>query len=121
MKLWFDDIRRPPDDSWLWARTLPEALEIVRSKAIFECSLDCDLGLHEVDPHTPNADFLKSPDAHLHPNGIDLVEAMVTEKLVPPRVTIHSMSRSGARRMAAVLEKAGHEPIIARFDPACRA
>ena len=28
MKLWVDDIRRPPDASWAWARTNAEAIEI---------------------------------------------------------------------------------------------
>lgn len=50
MRLWFDDIRRPPDASWLWARTLEQAQAILSTVLLEEASLDHDLGLHDVDP-----------------------------------------------------------------------
>lgn len=32
MKLWIDDLRTPPDESWAWAKTSEEALSILRTK-----------------------------------------------------------------------------------------
>lgn len=61
MKLWFDDIRRPPDDTWFWARTIEDAKLIVNSHDIQEASLDHDLGLHEYDPDEQDADLRRVP------------------------------------------------------------
>ena len=61
MKLWFDDIRRPPDDTWLWARTIEEAKLLVQTNEIDEASLDHDLGLHEYDPDEQDADLRRVP------------------------------------------------------------
>lgn len=45
MKLFVDDLRDPPDDTWTVARTSAEALEILQTGAqIDELSLDHDLG-----------------------------------------------------------------------------
>lgn len=60
-KLWLDDIRRPPDSSWLWARTLEDAKLAMKTCEIKEASLDHDLGLHEFDPDAPNADEMRVP------------------------------------------------------------
>jgi hypothetical protein len=32
MKLWIDDLRTPPGDDWLWAKTSEEALSILRTE-----------------------------------------------------------------------------------------
>lgn len=61
MKLWFDDIRRPPSSEWLWARTIEEAKLVVNSHEITEASLDHDLGLHEYDPDEQDADLRRVP------------------------------------------------------------
>lgn len=45
MKLFVDDLRDPPDDTWTVARTSTEALVILQSGAqVDELSLDHDLG-----------------------------------------------------------------------------
>ena len=59
MKIWVDDIRTPPDDTWYWTKTSEDAIqELVVSKMMFngelggicsyglitEMSLDHDLG-----------------------------------------------------------------------------
>lgn len=52
MKLWVDDIRTPPDDSWTWAKTSQDAIDWLTSSQICEhkscqftvMSLDHDLG-----------------------------------------------------------------------------
>lgn len=51
MKIWVDDIRTPPDDSWIWYKTSAQTLKFLDSvqdhgwpKDIEVMSLDHDLG-----------------------------------------------------------------------------
>lgn len=52
MKIWVDDIRTPPDDSWLWIKNSEEAIFLMRSIQVRPqmygevevLSLDHDLG-----------------------------------------------------------------------------
>jgi hypothetical protein len=99
VKLWHDDIRLPPDDSWVWARTNEQAKAILIGTIGFpsECSLDHDLGLHECDPHEEDADLRMGQAAD---TGYDLVKWMVEADCVPPKVTIHSWNTQGAKNMA---------------------
>lgn len=121
MKLWHDNIRRPPDDSWTWARTNAEALLVLQSHSVEEASLNHDLGLHDFDPDQPDADLRVAPDAHLQPDGYALVREMIAKDLVPPSITIHSWNPVGARRMANALIDAGCSSVaVIPFDLASR-
>jgi hypothetical protein len=121
-KLWVDDIRRPPDDTWAWARRNHEALLILQSGEITECSLDHDMGLHEHDPDQPNADEERIPMEHqLEPDGRALVDEMIRRDLVPPKITIHSWNIYCANVMRKTLEAHGHRAICQPFDPDIRA
>jgi len=91
IKLWHDDLREAPNASWTIARTNAEALELLRTGNVIECSLDHDLGVLE--------------------DGFELAETMAAEGLLPCRINIHSWNYSGARRMAAVLTAAGAENV----------
>lgn len=44
MKLWVDDLREPPDTSWVIARSVGTAIELLHSGWVIELSLDHDLG-----------------------------------------------------------------------------
>lgn len=47
MKIWVDDIRTPPDNSWFWAKTSEDAIqELIVSKMMFEGKLGgiCSMG-----------------------------------------------------------------------------
>lgn len=44
MKLWVDDLRPAPDESWTWVVTAPEAVRALRSGQVEVMSLDHDLG-----------------------------------------------------------------------------
>jgi len=105
-RLWHDDIRRPPDDSWRWARTNDEAQLILTAHRVTECSLDHDLGLHLADPDVIDADMQRGWD--VENDGYTLVKWMVANDRVPERVTIHSWNPDGARRMARLLADHGH-------------
>lgn len=115
MKLWHDDIRRPPDDSWIWARTNHEAARILLRNydngiECEEISLDHDMGLSEADPDVPDADMQEGWD--VENDGAKLVQALIALNLVPEKVTTHSWNYDGARRMYNLLKKAGHEPMV---------
>lgn len=43
-KLWVDDLRPPPDDSWIWSKTSADALDTLTTKRFTVMSLDHDLG-----------------------------------------------------------------------------
>ncbi|ORB77462.1 cyclic-phosphate processing receiver domain-containing protein [Mycobacterium timonense] len=47
MKLWVDDLRQPPDDTWVWSKTSQNAIDTLMLAGlgeITEISLDHDLG-----------------------------------------------------------------------------
>lgn len=44
MKLWLDDIRKPPDEGWTWASDAEMAMHILSTGHVTEVSLDHDLG-----------------------------------------------------------------------------
>lgn len=120
-RLWFDDIRQPPDDTWLWARTVGHAKELLTEAWFDECSLDHDMGLHELDPgEGEDWDKIIEIANALAPrheeNGFDLVEWMIETGEVPARVTIHSWNRPAAVRMAARLNRAGYDVLISPFQ-----
>lgn len=106
MKLWHDDIRRPPDDTWLWVRTNHDAKALLQTGEFDEVSLDHDLGLHELDPDTPDAIYLVG---HGEETGLDLVDWMIERCCVPDKVTVHSMNPVGADRMCRMLNARGYD------------
>jgi hypothetical protein len=45
MKLWVDDLRTPPDDTWTWAKTSTHAIHLLAPRRqVTIMSLDHDLG-----------------------------------------------------------------------------
>jgi hypothetical protein len=46
MKIWIDDVRLPPSNEWVWAKTSSEAIDLIcaNCKYIEEISFDHDLG-----------------------------------------------------------------------------
>lgn len=65
--LWLDDIRRPPDPSWVWARTIEMAKQAVMlSEPFVVMSLDHDMGLDGYDPDEPGADERRVPRRYTH-------------------------------------------------------
>lgn len=113
MKLWHDDCRRPPDDSWVWARTNDEAKKFLETGQVVEASLDHDLGLHEVDPDLPDADLYAGS---AEDNGFMLVRWMCENDLIPPTITVHSWNPDGARRMAQLLRDAGCRAVVKPYS-----
>lgn len=53
MKLWVDDLRPPPDDTWVWSKTSQNAIDTLMLAGlgeITEISLDHDLGGDDTCP-----------------------------------------------------------------------
>lgn len=112
MKLWHDDVRPPPSDEWSWARTNEEARMLLYGAKAYDqeitaCSLDHDLGANPEDGICAKGAAEET--------GLKLVEWMIENDLVPPKVTIHSWNPAGARNMAQALRAAGHDAAIIPF------
>jgi len=69
-KIWFDDNRKPPDDSWIWAQTSYDCFVILSRHMttpapIDEISFDHDLGDQDRSIHVANyIEHLAKHDAH---------------------------------------------------------
>lgn len=114
MKLWHDDIRRPPDDSWTWARTNAMAEMYLSLDHVDVISLDHDLGLEGEDPDDPNAWLRIGPCTD--GTGMDLVDWMIEEDLVPPVVIVHSLNPGRSKAMLMTIAAAYNREIIST-DP----
>ena len=115
LKLWHDDIRRPPSNDWNWARTNAEAKELLLRQPYDEISMDHDLGLHKADPDVPDADIQVLPDGMIPEEGWELAKWMVETGNVPPKITIHSWNPIGALRMKLIFTDAGYPAETKRF------
>lgn len=122
MRLWHDDTR-PAPAGWVWARTNAQAKELLMAGTCEEISLDHDLGLNEL-----GIDELEDWDKLIEltyalaetiveETGVDLVEWMLEQECVPPKVTVHSWNPQGAMRIAQRLADNGHEVVLRPFDP----
>lgn len=96
MKIFLDDIRQPPDNSWIVVRTYEGAADLVLNNylKIDEISLDHDLG-GDYDGVT------------IHKTGYDvalLIEDQAFKTGYVPKVKVHSMNPVGAENINACLK-----------------
>lgn len=120
LKLWHDDIRRPPNDSWNWARTNKAAKKLLLRQPYTVASLDHDMGLHDYDPDIEDADYLWTDEDWPQEDGEELARWMVKNNCVPPYIRIHSFNPVGARTMRDILKDHAKEVIVHPFDPRWR-
>lgn len=99
INLWIDDYRRPPGDDWVWAKTLEEAMDIVRGAVPIDViSFDHDLGAKDlinmrwIDTQ-PVAKWFEA-------------EAEAGRLLKMPVWFIHSANPEGRRQLWAIMERA---------------
>ena len=97
MKLWLDDIRPPWKYGcigWHWVRTAAEAIEMLKTGKVEECSLDHDLTelrtLGQDDGSATGYDVLLWLEQHL-------------ERWPVNGVRVHSLNPLGRRRMEKVI------------------
>ena len=89
MRLWIDDLRDPPDDTWTWAKSSSVACQHVLSDAVAEISFDHDLG----------GDDTAMPVALL-------IEERAYNGIAPPQWHVHSANPVGRANLQATLRSA---------------
>jgi len=101
MKLWVDDIRNAPDDSWTVARTITSAVSALSNFDFNVVSLDHDIshqiGMGELSRPFPCEETFQ-PVAHY-----------VGLKHNAKRVVLHTSNPVGAKQMKAILMSYGYE------------
>lgn len=98
MFLWLDDLRKSPE-SWTWAKTCEEAIELIKNNDITDMSLDHDLS----DPLLCEGGYNSSPEL----TGFDFVCFMISNlppSKWPTNINVHSMNGIAANRMIKMLE-----------------
>ena len=89
MKLWLDDIRKPPK-GWVWVKTPKEATKYLETGEVTEASLDHDLGLCIFTGYN----LLEWIEAQVFLNGFK-----------PPKLRIHTSNPSARVKMELAVKK----------------
>ena len=90
MKLYLDDIRTPPDDSWQVVRTAEEAIEILKTGKVNAMSFDHDLG----EGKKTGYDVL-----------VWIEREVFKKKMNPPKMKTHTQNPVGKEKMEAAMIK----------------
>lgn len=96
LKLWIDDIRDAPDDSWVVARKVQEAIRLISHQRFTTISLD-----HDIENRPSDETFL--PVAYFIGEKFNN-DTFWADEL---EVIIHSINPVGAKEMQMVLEDCG--------------
>lgn len=96
MKIWLDDIRPPPDESWTWVKTVLIVKMMIASGNVFEISLDNDLGEGEEEGYKV-LDWLE--------DVFNAIYGRSFPKLRMPKVHIHTSNPAAAKRMKVVADR----------------
>lgn len=104
MKIFLDDMRPAPDNSWILVKTPQEAIKLIMSGQVEEASLDHDLGAGQ-------------------PTGYDLLkwveEEVFNNNFEPPIFHIHSANPVGRRNMYAAIKKIKQQVIANKIVEDC--
>ena len=90
VKLWIDDIRVPPDDSWYWVKTAKDAIKVIEQCDVRVISFDHDLGSDE-----DATEVVKALEYRAY-QGIGS----------PPEWFVHSANPVGAKNIIAGMQRA---------------
>lgn len=94
IKLWLDDVRLPPDESWTWAKTIDQAKPLLETGRVTEASLDNDLG--------------EDAEGHSLPEGRKLVLWMAEfDKWPSERLRVHSSNTVAVDYMNGMIKRYG--------------
>lgn len=107
MKLWVDDVRPAPDESWTVARTAEEAIRYLAKFNFTEISLDHDDDADHFTQRTfqPVAYFV----------GINNL-ANGRSPTLKPKIAIHSINPVGAKQLQDILKDYGLDSILAPYQ-----
>jgi hypothetical protein len=101
MKLWLDDVRKPPaDEAWVWVMTAEGAIQMLKfgldGEFVETASLDHDLApLHYTETYFGDG------------TGLEVAKFIATMEKPPKEVIVHSWNSVGAMKMLEVLRNAG--------------
>ena len=88
--LWIDDVRLPPDDTWLWAKNSRQAIAMLDAEIIDYIAFDFDLGgddtalpvLHKIEEEAYNGKKPPRWNAHTaNPVGRNHIETIMSKAL----------------------------------------
>jgi hypothetical protein len=126
-KFFFDDVRTPPDETWVLAKDVPEAKKVLSEQVFDVMSLDHDIGFQLVCPEcyekfkekVPNFENFEEFEEKLskecphYQHGTQLATWMVENvKEWPKLIIIHSANWFGARRMEGLLKPFAEVKVI---------
>src|SRR4029453_5057563 len=101
-KLYIDDLRNSPDDSWIVARTITGAIRVLATMDVDVISLDQDISHHvSVEGNDRPFACIKTFSAVCY---------FIGEKykgLAPPNIILHPSNPVGAQRMRHILDSYG--------------
>lgn len=101
LKLWVDDIRDAPDDSWTVARTVNSAINALSRFDFTEISLDHDIS-HQIVMGEMSRPYRCDECFCAVARYI-----AVTSRLPSPKITLHTSNPVGADDMANILKNNG--------------
>lgn len=111
MKLFLDDLRNPPDDSWTVARSMEEAIAIVRANPTIEyMSLDHDLGDALCEEAGEGCEEPNRKDCvhRAAPTGMDFLKWVRDNDAWPVhKPNVHSANPVGAANMRNLIDDFG--------------
>lgn len=108
MKLWVDDIRNAPDETWHIARTVTAAIRALAQYDFEEISLDHDIS-HQVVLSTLSRPY---PCEETFEGVAHYIASKYSHTFAEPKITIHSSNPVGSDRMKAILKAAGFEATL---------
>lgn len=101
MKIFLDDVRDAPDESWIVVRSADECLKLLHDlgEAIETLSLDHDLGgVYDDDG------FMEFPTGMFVASALEAWAATGRWDRVPPIILIHSANPVGRKNMQAAID-----------------
>lgn len=92
-KLWIDDLRHPPDHTWIWVKTSQEAIDVLQSQHVDHISFDHDLG-YDANGEDDKAVFVAT-----------YIEELAAENAIH-RISweVHSANPVGRKDLTAIME-----------------
>jgi hypothetical protein len=114
MKLYVDDLRKAPDDSWTVVRTNTEAIRLLATGYVSECSIDHDICV-------PFSGELSEGVRRRLQIGEETFQpvvyyiTMMQPEFRPKKITMHTSNQPAGEKMIQLM---GHYNIEATYVPA---
>lgn len=95
VRMWLDDVRRPPSEGWTWVKSVEKAIATFESSIVIEISFDNDLHPFERD-------------------GLEVCEWMVEHNVWPGLAHVHTDNRVASTKICNLLERNGYRRVQGR-------